>query len=274
MRSPSDEASGEMIYSEMIVEFTSLYINGPSGNFTLTGNDTVALAFLDSGTTISELPKVLADKIYSYFGVRREFGVPYLPCNLSTADVNLSFGFSGANGPKISVPIGALVDTSVDKWSAYRFADGTEACELLLDYSEDDALLLGDSFLRSAYVVYDLENHQIALAQSNLSPGAPEITEIDGNTIPGVASVVSAIPQITSNTTLSPSMVTVPATPWNFSGRFTDSAIKASLTAISSTWKGAAAGETAAMIGSKGHLVCGTMLIISALLAGSSMVFL
>lgn len=273
IKTPISEDDLDVNYNSMFVEFTSLFLKDPSGNFTLTGDNTVALALLDSGTTNSYLPKPLADDIYSYFGARLEFDSAYLPCNLATADVSLTFGFGGANGPKITVPIGDVVAASTD----YSFADGTEACELLINYSADDLLILGDSFLRSAYVVYDLDNHQIALAQSNLSPGAPNIIEIDGKTIPGVASVASAIPLPSSDPTAVPSTPTEAAFPSNFIGIFPDSAPTASFTAkaaTSSTSKTAAAGRTAAVIGSKGYFVGGAVSIVSVLLGGSLMMLM
>ena len=259
------------VYERLFIEFTSLSFKDPSGNVTLTDDNTVTLAVLDSGSTGSSVPKPLADKIFSYFGARMEFGAPFLPCNLATADVSLTFGFGGANGPKITVPIAALVSPS-DPTEQYHFADGTEACKLLVSYAQDDYLVLGDSFLRSAYAVYDLDNHQIALAQSNLSPGAPDITEIEGNAIPNVASVVSTIPLPPAPTTEAAAATSAPAeVPSGFTGRFTDSAPKASFTAKGT--KSAAAGRTAAMIGSTGYLVCGVVTIISGLLGGSLMMF-
>ena len=265
------------VYSRMNVEFTSLSLKDPSGNVTLTGDGTVAIATLDSGTTGTQIPVSLADKIYSYFGVRLEFGdIPFLPCNLATADVSLTFEFGGSNGPKVTVPIASFVDSSD---GPFKFADGTDACQLLISYSDDDSLLLGDSFLRYAYVVYDLDNHQIALAQSNLSPGAPDIIEIDGNTIPNVASVVSAIPLPAATTdatdaTNVPLAPTEEAIPSNFDGTFTDSAPKASFTVkTGSTSKAAAAGGAAAMMGSRAYLVCGAVSIMSTLL-GACLIFI
>lgn len=253
----------------MLVELTSVSLKEPSGNVTLTTDGSVALVLLDSGTTTTQLPKSLTDQIYSYFGVRMEFGRPFLPCNRGTVDVSLTFGIGGANGPKITVPISAFVSASTN---FFRFADGTEACILLIDYAKDE-VILGDSFLRSAYVVYHLETHQIALAQANLKPGAPDITEIEDDTIPNVATVVSAIPipAVTtdaSDATRLPSTPTEPAVPSDFRGTFSDSAPKASFTA-----KGAGAG-TAAMIGSKGYYVCGAMSMMCFLLGGSLMIFM
>lgn len=261
------------LYDRLFVEFTSLSLKYPSGNATLTGDDTVTLAVLDSGSTACSVPKPLADKIYSYFGVRTEFGVPFLPCNLATADFSLTFGFGGANGPKITVPIGALVSAS-DPTDQYRFADETQACKLLMSPGQDDFLVLGDSFLRSAYVVYDLDNHQIALAQSNLSPGAPDITEIESKAIPDVASTVSAIALPAAATTEASAETSAPEPqfPSDFTGNFTDSAPRASFTAAGT--KSAAVRGTAAMMGSTGYLVCGVVSIISGLLGGSLMMFM
>lgn len=260
------------IYDRLVVEFTSLSLTDPSGSVTLTNGDTVILANLDSGTTGSDLPPSLANKIYSYFGSRLEFGTPYLPCNFAKANASLTFGFGGGNGPKITVPIGAFVAAP----DGSHFHDGTEACELLINSGDDDGLVLGDSFLRSAYVVYNLEIHQIALAQSNLNPGTPDISEIDGTAIPNVATVVDTLPlpTISTGATAAPATPTEVAVPSDFSGTFSDSAPKASFTAPGSTSKAAAAGGTAAMIGSRGYFVCGTVSVFFALLGGSMMIFM
>ncbi|MCJ1269736.1 hypothetical protein MMC22_009629 [Lobaria immixta] len=212
-------------YSALYVEFTSLSLKDSSGSATLTGDDDVVLAVLDSGTTATYLPSSLANQIYSHLGVQSEYGLPLVPCDTAKSDASLTFGFGGANGPKITVPMSQLVDASS--------TGSSDACRLLISYSSDYELLLGDSFLRAAYVVYDLDNHQIALAQSNLHPGAPDITEIDGNTIPNVASVASEIPlpDVTSDGSDDVFDLSTPneqGFPSEFERRFTDSAPKAS----------------------------------------------
>ncbi|KAH8895290.1 acid protease [Thozetella sp. PMI_491] len=53
--------------------------------------------------------------------------------------------------------------------------------------------LLGDTFLRSAYVVYDLDSKQIALAQSNLNATSSSVIAMtSGSSIPGVSSTATA----------------------------------------------------------------------------------
>lgn len=117
-----------------------------------------------------------------------------VPCNLSTADATFTFGFGGPKGPQITVPISDFISPRSEH-PDLAFEDGTPACELTIGSSGDTDMSLGDSFLHSAYAVYDIENQAIALAQSNLAPkGDPQIVEITpGDGIPGVKSVLKTI---------------------------------------------------------------------------------
>ena len=58
--------------------------------------------------------------------------------------------------------------------------------------------MLGDTFLRSAYVVYDLSNNEISLAQTNFNATKSNVMEIQSGTagVPdatGVANAVSSL---------------------------------------------------------------------------------
>lgn len=72
---------------------------------------------------------------------------------------------------------------------------GVQVCQFgILPAGEDGPILLGDTFLRSAYVVYDLDNKQIALAQTKFNATAsPNILEIQSGTngIPSVTYTAS-----------------------------------------------------------------------------------
>lgn len=59
------------------------------------------------------------------------------------------------------------------------------------DAGGTDGLVLGDTFLRSAYVVYNLASLQISLAQADFSGGDPQILLIDTglNVVPGASPV-------------------------------------------------------------------------------------
>jgi hypothetical protein len=50
-----------------------------------------------------------------------------------------------------------------------RFTNGQAVCQLGIQPAGEDPTLFGDTFLRSAYAVYDLENNKIALAQTDFN---------------------------------------------------------------------------------------------------------
>jgi hypothetical protein len=53
--------------------------------------------------------------------------------------------------------------------------------------------ILGDNFLRNAYVVYDLSNNEISLAQKSLNPGPDNILEILNTTNAALAAITVSV---------------------------------------------------------------------------------
>ena len=99
---------------------------------------------LDSGTTFMNLPIAIADAIASVLGATADpFTFYDLPnCDLLSSNGSIDFEFSGV---KISVPFNEFI---------IRDAAG---CFLGMQSINSTCFgILGDSFLRSAYVVYDL----------------------------------------------------------------------------------------------------------------------
>ena len=68
--------------------------------------------------------------------------------------------------------------------------------------------LLGDTFLRSAYVVYDMTHHQVGLAQANLNSTASTVVELSA-AAPGLPRVVGVAAQQTTFTP-TPTFSTLP----------------------------------------------------------------
>ena len=79
-----------------------------------------------------------------------------------------------------------------------KISNGEPVCAIGILPSSYKFALLGDTFLRNAYVVYDLENDQIALAQANANTTDSNIEAIV-STIPSAtpASLYSATTGIT-----------------------------------------------------------------------------
>ncbi|KAJ3502036.1 hypothetical protein NM208_g16809 [Fusarium decemcellulare] len=58
------------------------------------------------------------------------------------------------------------------------FDNGEPACMFGIAPSPSSTSILGDTFMRSAYVVFDLENNEVSLAQSNFNATGSDIVEI------------------------------------------------------------------------------------------------
>ncbi|KAL9577152.1 MAG: hypothetical protein Q9212_006552 [Teloschistes hypoglaucus] len=224
--------SGSSQVSAMNVEFTSLTINTGGKTIVLQDN-VVRSAILDSGTTITVLPNDLATKVLDSFGAVIDPAIPepLVACSLNNADAHLVYQFGGTSGPKITIPVADLIDPHIE---GLRFKDGSDACTLGIVGADIDFLLLGDTFLRSAYVVYDLESKQIALAQAKLNVTTSNVQEITGDSIPGVQTVAPSLalekPTHTASAILGPQQTAVQTLNPNFDGHLTENAGTASFT--------------------------------------------
>ncbi|RQM08830.1 hypothetical protein DH86_00002971 [Scytalidium sp. 3C] len=179
--------------SSFTVAFTSLSATSSSGTDQLTPAGYAQPAILDSGTTITLLPDDIVNSVFSELGAQydQELQASVVPCALADNSGSLTFGFGGTGGPSISVSVSELVlPLTLEDGSSPRFNDGQEACQLGLQPAFDLPILFGDTFLRSAYVVYDLINNRIALAQTKFN-------ESDSNVV-SFPSLGAAIPSATA----------------------------------------------------------------------------
>ncbi|KAL4973821.1 aspartic peptidase domain-containing protein [Aspergillus desertorum] len=145
------------------------------------------VALLDSGATLTYLPSNIVAQIFSDLDVHlyepEQFG--YVPCDtylVGREDYNLTFTFSGVT---IRVPLRELVlrdAISGPGRNALPLPNSNntdeESCLFGILPNTDLFPILGDTFLRSAYVVFDLDNNEISLAQANADPGDDRILEI------------------------------------------------------------------------------------------------
>ncbi|ETN40926.1 uncharacterized protein HMPREF1541_05206 [Cyphellophora europaea CBS 101466] len=170
-------------YRQFAIALSTLSLNG-----TTRADSLPVGVLLDSGSTLSYLPRDLARRVFTEFNAvwNSNTGAAYVSCNLANEDQSIGFNFSGKS---IQVPYDELVldFTPGDGGQDLRLENGDPACILGISQVEDHIAILGDTFLRSAYVVYDLENNQIALAQTVFNATNSNVEEIAtaGGDIPG-----------------------------------------------------------------------------------------
>lgn len=207
-----DISSGKISSFTVDLEgITVAYPNGSKADIKMPAAEMPTL--LDSGTTLSYLPQAMAEDLFEDLGAVTDFkttGLTFIPCDYLGANsrpksdpqtLTISFTFGNKT---IRVPVQEMV---LDVFADY---DGPVPIKLPFDnaclfgiqslggfsgqsngIASADFLLLGDTFLRSAYVVYDLTHQQIGLAQANLNSTASKIVELraEDKSIPSLTGV-------------------------------------------------------------------------------------
>ena len=168
-------------------------LNGKYSKFliTLTGfdfassvarDDLAMSALLDSGTTMTYLPEDIVKEVIDELGLslNKDSGTIKLPCTMKDDDRNMTFKFSAP--ASITVPMSELV-VNLDGSDRFRGKDGKPVegaeCVFGIAPSSGGSVVLGDTFLRSAYVVFDMDNHEISIAQSKPGVKVSHLIEIE-----------------------------------------------------------------------------------------------
>ena len=146
--------------SAFAVTLTGLSLSPPGGSMVGIGASSLfpMSVLLDSGSSYMSLPSGLVEGLAAAMGASysSQLSGYVLPnCNLQSAQGSLNFFFSGVG---IAIPYHELiVIPTASDGTDITYRDGTPVCMLgVLAQSASDLAVLGDTFLRSAYVVYDL----------------------------------------------------------------------------------------------------------------------
>jgi hypothetical protein len=193
----ADAQTGNVSSFTVVMQSFSLSVDGQ----TKASSTTAIPVILDSGTTWTYLPSSTAQQIYDALGAYDDTktedgsGFMFVDCKHLQQNVTFYFQFGTASGPTIAVPVGEVVLNNVARLRTLGLVlprdlpfAASSACTLGLA-ANDDYYLLGDTFLRSAYVVYDLANNRVAIAQASLNSTDTDIVEI--------ASGVQNLPDVT-----------------------------------------------------------------------------
>ncbi|KAM3424277.1 hypothetical protein BST61_g11184 [Cercospora zeina] len=132
---------------------------------------------LDTGASLTYLPDDLTAKIYDAVGAQynRAEQVSFIDCDRADDRETLDFKFNDQK--TIQVPMNELVIRYTDDICVFGILPSGDS-----SFEEDSYYILGDTFLRSAYVVYDLAKNEISLAQTVFNSTDDKIIELTNNT--------------------------------------------------------------------------------------------
>jgi hypothetical protein len=167
------------VHAEFLVPLTDVQLDGqsvedvsdsasPTSSSSSPSSSVSAIpALLDTGTTLMYLPDAMTEAIYE--AVNAQFlqsqQVATVSCDLASQNINMTFRF--ADSVSINVPLNELVIDTQSSSSSSDSNGGT--CQFGIAPAGRDTIILGDTFLRSAYVVFDIDNNEISLAQSKMN---------------------------------------------------------------------------------------------------------
>lgn len=142
--------TSELDYTFWSIELQDIEIND-------TRYDIKSSVILDTGTTLSYLTKELVDHIVQdvtqeklSFDIESELYI--INCNLRTSNKKVKFNF---NSVELSIDVQDLV---------LPFNDDQCAFGITYNFDKKDSLVLGDTILRSAFFVFDMEQKQVGIA--------------------------------------------------------------------------------------------------------------
>ena len=190
--------------TEFNIALTALDVNDGSKTTKLASGGAFPV-LLDSGSSLCYVPDTIFQGLINALNAEFDGSSAFVDCALRTGSGYVDFTFSS---PKIRVPMNEIVlalsdfeggssADKADKLTKRTMKTGAQACVLGVSPSGGSSNILGDTFLRSAYVVYDLENNQISLAQTNFNSTDDNIMEIKAGSggVPsasGVSNVATA----------------------------------------------------------------------------------
>ncbi|CAH0017245.1 unnamed protein product [Clonostachys rhizophaga] len=129
---------------------------------------------LDSGFTLTGLPSAMFEALAKAFNANPNVAYPLVDCALINTKGTVDFKFGNT---VINVPYSDFI---------WRPQPGT--CQLGV-FRSDDFPVLGDTFLRAAYVVYDWDNRNIHLANN----------EDCGSNLVAIGKGANAVPSLTGD---------------------------------------------------------------------------
>ncbi|MCJ1403767.1 hypothetical protein MMC11_006990 [Xylographa trunciseda] len=194
-------------YVALMVNLTQVYVTTSNTTATITApvtsSDLPFPVVFDSGASYCRLPPSISQPIFQAFNVA--WNGQFATCDCRLANSNATIEWVLGSSATINTPVREFVLPGARNGQCYFAIQQVASVSTAPDQVP---ALLGDSFIRSAYIVYDMENNQIAIAQSVFNVSTSNIMEISNGTsgIPNAMNA-TATASITVQTTIGPSFL-------------------------------------------------------------------
>ena len=136
---------------------------------------------LDSGNTGCDLPPDFSQSVLTSLNAENIDNRVYVDCSVTDLAKTLDFEFGSENDIfTTKIPLSQFVVHPDPSWNDVpKTSRGDPMCSLQLStvQEDDDPITLGDTFLRSVYVVFDLTNNEISMGKVKYT-SASNIIEI------------------------------------------------------------------------------------------------
>ncbi|KAK8862041.1 aspartic peptidase domain-containing protein [Apiospora arundinis] len=203
-------------FTDPVVQWDSLSVTNKSGTFNATSaKEFPAYANLDLGASFLHIPQAAFKVLVESIGAKYQEGSDKyeVDCDLGKKHPgSLNFVFGGPNGTKpvnISVPFSELAVSYADAATGKTSTrNGKPYCRLgvgVCENTKKGKCGFGDTFLRSVYVVYDLDHYEIRMAPIKHKAIESSLVSFGNSTETPVSS--SATPNPTATGSGSPSAV-------------------------------------------------------------------
>ncbi|RDW85463.1 hypothetical protein BP5796_03788 [Coleophoma crateriformis] len=176
-------------YTNFWVGLTAVSLKtGTGSTIDLTNTSFSATVVLESSTTVIYLPGDVVNTLYQSFNVTVYEGTAYCDCKYANSTAAINFVFESNSA--VDVPYSEIINKLFVPNPVPSNVTFSDVCSFaILDGDDQGIYLLGDSFLRSAYVVYDLTNNRVGIAQAVINTTSSNVVE--------VAAGAASIPQST-----------------------------------------------------------------------------
>jgi hypothetical protein len=160
------------VYS-MMVKLNSISDTSPSSTQLLDLAYAPVDVLLDSGTYFTYFPQSIVDQLNATFAFEPgPDSTLAVDCSFAQQNASLDFRFGNVNGPILRVPYSELVFEAPSGGPHYCIFGILPATGLAA------RTIFGDTFLRSAYVVYDVDSNMTYIAQTRFNSSSSNVQSV------------------------------------------------------------------------------------------------